>query len=69
MTQNERILDYISLFGSISTMEAFLDLGITSLPKRISEMSQQGLEFNKEWEQGKNRFGEKVTYKRYSLKG
>ncbi len=68
MTQAERIIKYIRDFGSISPMEAFQDLGITKLSTRISEMRQDGLEFNKIRESSKNRYGEKVTYMRYSLR-
>ena len=69
MTQAERIIKYIRDFGSISPMEAFRDLGITKLSTRISKMRQDGLEFNKTRESSKNRYGEKVTYMRYSLNG
>ena len=46
MSQHERILDYITRFGSISPMEAFNDLGITKLSTRISEMRADGIEFH-----------------------
>lgn len=66
MTQHERILDYIERFGSISPMEAFADLGITKLSTRISEMIRNGENIHKERETSKNRFGESVSYMRYS---
>ena len=65
MTQHERILNYIDTFGSISPMEAFTDLGITKLATRISEMSSEGIQFTKERESTKNRYGENVSYMRY----
>ena len=65
MTQGERILDYIDRFGSISPMEAFSDLGITKLATRISEMSQNGIQFEKTMEERKNRYGETTRYMRY----
>lgn len=68
MTQSERIIDYINRFGSISPMEAFIDLGITKLATRVSEMSSEGIEFIKKYEESTNRFGEKVHYMRYSMK-
>ena len=68
MTQGERIIEYIREFGSISPMEAFSDLGITKLATRVSEMSAEGIEFVKKYEETKNRYGEKVHYMRYSLK-
>ena len=68
MTQSERIINYIEQFGSISPMEAFMDLGITKLATRVSEMKKEGIEFEQEYVSSKNRFGEPVWYMRYSLK-
>lgn len=69
MTQHERILQYIKEFGSISPMEAYGDLGITKLATRISEMRADGMEFDQRMESAKNRYGDKVRYMRYFLKG
>lgn len=68
MTQSERILNYIKDFGSITPMQAFKDLGITKLATRVSEMSAEGIEFEKEYVTSKNRYGEPVRYMRYSRK-
>ena len=65
MTQCERIVEYIEMFGSISPLEAFRDLGITKLATRISEMRKKGMEFNQEYMKSKNRFGEDVYFMRY----
>ena len=67
MTQQERILNYILKFGSISPMEAFRDLGVTKLSTRIGEINRTSTKFLIEgnYEETKNRFGEKVRYKRY----
>lgn len=66
-TQAERIIDYIQEFGSITPMQAFSDLGITKLATRISEMSAEGMVFEKELVATKNRYGEKCHYMKYSL--
>lgn len=66
MTQHELILKYLEDFGSISPLEAFKDLGITKLATRISEMSRNGINFQKKMESSKNRYGAKVHYMRYS---
>lgn len=42
MTQKERIIDYIRLHGSITTMEAFSNLHITRLSARIEELKKDG---------------------------
>ncbi len=67
MTQCERIVEYMKMFGSISPLEAFRDLGITKLATRISEMRKTGMEFEQEYMKSKNRFGEDVYFMRYYL--
>ena len=68
MTQHERILDYIDRFGSITPMSAFYELGITKLATRISEMTADGIEFEKVKVKGKNRYGENISYMSYKRK-
>ena len=68
MTQCERIIDYINTFGSITTLEAFTELGITRLASRIHDLTEDGFEFEREMILSRNRYGEIVHYKRYSLK-
>ena len=67
ITQKDRILEYIRNFGSISSFEAYADLGITQLGARIDQLKKEGYEFKTEWESNTNRFGEKTEYKRYYL--
>lgn len=61
-----RILNYIRDFGSITTFEAFTELGCTRLSEYIRQLR---LEYNiqDEWIKGKNRYGEKIEYKKYWL--
>jgi hypothetical protein len=65
MNQHKAILDYLEAHGSITTMEAFSNLGITKLSTRISEMICLGYKFRKIPTEGKNRYGEPVRYMRY----
>ena len=67
ITQKDRILEYIRNFGSISSFEAYADLGITQLGARIDQLKKEGYEFKTEWENSTNRFGERTDYKRYYL--
>ena len=67
-TQTQRILQYLEDFGSITTYQAFIDLGITRLASRICDLAQQGYEFDKNFESGTNRYGDNVSYCRYKLK-
>ncbi len=63
----EKVLNYIIQFGSITTKEAFEDLGCTRLSEYIRQL-RETMTIDDEWEKGVNRFGEKVEYKRYFLK-
>lgn len=67
-SQANRILDYIHRFGSISTMEAFMDLGVTRLGARIYELEKRGIQIEHKMETGINRLGEKTHFTRYSIK-
>ena len=66
-TQYRDILRYLEEFGSITTMEAFSQLGITKLSTRISEMISRGFVFKKEIITDRNRYGRNIHYMRYSL--
>lgn len=67
MTQAERVIDYIGEFGSISSWEAFRDLGITRLAARIADLERDGVRFSRKREAVTNRYGDKVYYTRYSI--
>lgn len=67
MKQTERIVAYVKEFGSISSMEAFRDLGITRLAARVADLEKEGVRFNRTREAIANRYGEIVYYTRYSL--
>lgn len=68
MTQCEKIIDYMQRYGSITTYQAFMDLGITRLASRIHDLTVKGYDFDRKTETTKNRDGESVSFTRYSLK-
>lgn len=63
--QIERIDQYIRDFGSITHADAVKQLGICGFTARISDMNKMGYPLKFEWEEGRNKYGEKVSYKRY----
>ena len=67
-SQNDLVIDYIREYGSITTLEAFRDLGITRLASRIHDLKKAGHEFERETISGRNRFGAKVHFMKYTLK-
>lgn len=66
-SQKERVMKYIEDFGSISSFEAYKDLGITQLGARIWELKKDGIEIRARWKISFNRYGDKVLYKEYYL--
>lgn len=67
ITQCNRILDYMRQFGSISTLEAFNDLGVARLASRIHDLKRQGYNIISEIKTSKNRYGENTSFKVYKL--
>ena len=67
MTQSERIIKSMNDFGSITTLEAFTELGITRLASRIHDIRRMGIEIESETVKGKNRYDEPVHYSRYRI--
>ena len=69
MTQKEAILKYLTDFGSITSYQAYADLGITQLAARVTELKEQGYVFKTEPQQGRNRYGKPMRYVKYYLDG
>jgi hypothetical protein len=67
MKQTERVLDYMRRFGSITTMQAFADLGVARLSARIADLKDEGFDIVSETLSTKNRYGEHVRYAKYRL--
>lgn len=67
MTQKQRMLGYLQEHGSITTMQAFLDLGNCSPRKAISQLRRDGHKIIDTTISGVDRYGEKCHWKRYTL--
>lgn len=67
MTQAERIEQYMRDFGSITPIDAMVDLGVMRLAFRICDLRKAGLRIVKTIEKSKNRYGEVTHYARYSI--
>lgn len=62
-----RVLQYMKDFGSITTFEAFTELGCTRLSEYIRQIREE-LIVEDEWLHTTNRYGESVKYKKYWIK-
>lgn len=65
--QVQRVLDYIEQFGSITSLDAFKDLGITRLSAVIFDLRKQGYNVCSNTEVQLNRYGEKAHFSRYYI--
>ena len=67
ITMQDRVLDYMREFGSITSLDAIRDLGNTRLSGTIYCLKEKGYKIIAKNETGKNRWGDKTTYARYYL--
>ena len=65
--QAQRVLDYIDQFGSITSLDAFKDLGITRLSAVIFDLRHDGHNVQSETIGAKNRYGEIAHFSRYFI--
>lgn len=66
ITAKDRVLNYMRDYGSITTWEAFTQLGITRLSEYIRQIRLDRPVLDEQVE-SKNRYGEKVYFKKYYL--
>lgn len=66
-TTQSRVFEYINEFGSITSLQAFVDLGESRLSARIFELREKGIKISSEMIEVENRFHEKRHVKRYTL--
>ena len=67
MTQCERVLAYIEKHGSITSAEAFEQLGCARLASRINDLRHMGHDIVTTKVRSENRYGEIVYYARYTI--
>lgn len=61
----QRVFDYMVEFGSITSLQAFSDLGNSRLSATIFNLKKKGVIINGEIKTVKNRFGENRYIKKY----
>ena len=67
VTQRDLILKYMEDFGSITSFQAYADLGVTQLGARIKELKAMGYVFQTEPQKNVNRYGKPVRFVKYKL--
>ena len=63
----QRVFDYMVEFGSITTLQAFIDLGESRLSAMIFNLKKKGVNIADERKQVSNRYNEKRFIKEYRI--
>ena len=67
MTQTERVIEYMKRNGSITSRQAFIELGVQRLASRIHEIREAGIKVSSEMVTVPCRDGSKARVARYWL--
>lgn len=67
MTQQQAVLNYIKDYGSITSWEAFMDLGVTRLSAYIYLLKKDGYKFKSSNITRTNRYGKNSTFSKYEI--
>lgn len=67
VSQCDKIIDYMQKYGTITQLQAYLDIGCWRLASRICDLKKRGYLIKTETVYVKNRDGEEVPVARYSL--
>lgn len=66
-TQNARIIHYMRRYGSITSRDAMVKLGVMRLASRIFELRAAGYNIGDVFETVPDRFGNEARIKRYFI--
>ena len=67
ITQKDRVLQYMYDVGSITSLDAIREFGITRLAAVIKNLRDAGYNIKTNTETSKNRYNEPVHYARYTF--
>ena len=67
LTQRDKILKHLQLYGTITSLEAVYKYGILDGRKRISELRKMGYNITSTTARKKDGFGTTITYNIYKL--
>lgn len=68
MNQHKAVLEWLKSKGSISSLEAFKELGVTRLSAIIFNLRKRGYDIETVTCEGTDRFGHPMRYARYYLR-
>ena len=65
--REQRVFDYMTEFGSITSLQSFVDLGETRLSGCIFQLKEKGIKISTSFIDVKNRYGESRRVKEYRI--
>ena len=65
--QSKRVLEYMKEHETLEPMEAWSVLGVYRLAARVNELRKEGVQIETDRVRYTNKFGEKVSYAKYTL--
>lgn len=65
--QTRLLLGYLETYKTITSAEAFNELGISRLSARIFDLREEGYDISLSMKSGRNRYGKTVSYGVYRL--
>ena len=68
LSQKEKVLRHLKEVGPITPLDALHDYAIMRLTSRICELKDEGYDIKSELVSSKNKFGEKVSFSKYTLR-
>lgn len=67
ISQENKVINYMREYGSITQLDALREFGCMRLASRISSLRKRGYAITSTLETSKNRYGETIKYSRYRM--
>jgi|TARA_R100000482_G_scaffold85496_1_gene34265 hypothetical protein len=67
LSQKDKVLRHLKQIGHITPLDAFNDYAIMRLAAIVFDLKDEGHDIKSEFISSKNRFGEKVSFSKYTL--
>ena len=67
LSQKDKVLRHLKQIGHITPLDAFNDYAIMRLAAIVFDLKDEGYDIKSEFISSRNRFGEKVSFSKYTL--
>ena len=67
LSQKDKVLRHLKQIGHITPLDAFNDYAIMRLAAIVFDLKDEGHDIKSEFISSRNRFGEKISFSKYTL--